>query len=218
MRLVHGFHEFFSPRRSPSHMSQSRSLKTTNVKAIDALRIEAQSCVSCDLHLTRQKVVFGSGSTAAELMVVGEAPGREEDLEGVPFVGRSGRLITSVIADEFGNDREWCYIANVIKCRPPANRQPSALEITTCRHFLDAQIALIKPRLVISLGNIATKTLLDTTVGITTLHGKLVEREGYVVLPTFHPAAVLRGGPKLMAVLREDVHKGAVFLGDGEGL
>ena len=184
------------------------------VPVLEALRLEAESCVACALSCTRSKVVFGSGQVASKLMFVGEAPGREEDLSGQPFVGRSGRLVMDLLRAEFGFGREECYIANVVKCRPPANRSPKPAEITSCAHFLDRQIALVAPSLVMTLGNIATRALVGTKMGISALRGKVIEQDGYRLLPTFHPAAALRSPKGVLELMRADFRLGAELLGD----
>ena len=125
------------------------------------LEAEALGCVACPLAAGRTKVVFSAGNPSADLMLVGEAPGRDEDLAGEPFVGRSGQLLDRLLAEELELDRTGCYIANVVKCRPPANRDPHPLEVATCRHFLESQVELVAPKVIVSLGNFATRTLLE---------------------------------------------------------
>jgi len=164
----------------------------------------ALACTRCPLAETRTQVVFGAGDPDAALMFIGEGPGEQEDRDGVPFVGRAGRLLTSLI-DEIGLDRDAVYIANVVKCRPPGNRDPLPLEIETCRPYLEAQIELIDPAVVVTLGNFATRLLLDTKEGITKLRGREFPfREHAVLIPTFHPAAVLRSGGATLAQTRSD--------------
>ena len=185
-------------------------------KDLDELARLASECVACDLHRTRSSVVFGSGAAPASLMFIGEAPGHDEDLAGLPFVGRSGQLVVALLEEECGRTRDWCYIANVVKCRPPANRDPRPAEVASCRHFLERQIELVGPRLVITLGNFATRTILGTMKGITELRGTVFDRDGYSVLPTFHPAAALRSGPKVTELMRRDFRLGAALLADRE--
>ena len=165
---------------------------------------EARTCVKCPLSESRTQVVFGAGNADADLMFVGEAPGAEEDRQGIPFVGRSGALLTSMLEDA-GISREDVFIANTLKCRPPENRDPTAAEIETCRPWLFEQIRLIEPRVVATLGNFATKLLSGDQTGITKVHGKpqvkqLGSRTVYL-LPLFHPAAGLRarGTAELLA-------------------
>ena len=149
-------------------------------------------------------MVFGVGDPHADLLFVGEGPGEQEDLTGEPFVGRAGRLLTSLI-DDIGLTREQVYIANVVKCRPPGNRDPLPLEIETCRPYLEAQLDFIDPRVVVTLGNFATKLLLATKEGITKLRGREFPfRDGAVLIPTLHPSAVLRNGGPALAQARAD--------------
>lgn len=188
------------------------NLELGNMSALETLRVEAEGCVACALASTRTRVVFGSGTIAARLMFVGEAPGSEEDLSGLPFVGRSGRLVVELLRAEFGIEREECYIANVVKCRPPGNRNPKPAEIKSCAHFLERQIALVAPSLVMTLGNVATRALVETRMGISALRGKVIERDGYQLLPTFHPAAALRSRKGVLDLMRADFHLGAELL------
>lgn len=169
-----------------------------------ALEQRALACTACRLSETRTNVVFGAGDPSAQLMFIGEGPGEQEDREGIPFVGRAGRLLTQLV-EEVGLSRETVYIANVVKCRPPGNRDPQSDEIEACRDFLEAQLALIQPRVVVTLGNFATKWLLNTKVGITKLRGTPTECGGRTVVPMLHPSAVLRhGGGLPLAQTRAD--------------
>jgi uracil-DNA glycosylase len=170
------------------------------------LEIEASSCRRCPLAEGRTHVVFGEGATDADLMVVGEAPGRDEDLQGRPFVGRSGQLLDRLLAEEAGLRRDEVYIANVVKFRPPGNRDPMPEEIAACRPYLQAQVEQIRPRVVLTLGNFSTRLLLDTKEGITRLRGRAYPwgPDGSVLVPTFHPAAALRGGGEVLARMRAD--------------
>lgn len=171
---------------------------------LDAVRAEARTCTACALASTRTQVVFGAGDPCAGLMVVGEGPGADEDRRGEPFVGRSGQLLTRLI-EGIGLARADVYIANVVKCRPPGNRDPQPDEIAACRPYLEAQIDHVAPRVLMTLGNFATRLLLDTRVGITKLRGgEFTYRSGAVVVPTLHPAAVLRGGGVALAQTRAD--------------
>src|SRR6476646_3353395 len=162
--------------------------------SLDALRDDALACVRCPLADTRTQVVFGVGNPNADLVFVGEGPGAEEDKQGIPFVGRAGGLLTRLI-EGIGMTRDDVYIANVVKCRPPGNRDPLPLEIDACRPYLEAQLGFIRPRVLVTLGNFATKLLRDTKEGITKLRGReFPYGGGAVLIPTLHPAAVLRGG------------------------
>jgi DNA polymerase len=168
------------------------------------LEAHALSCTRCPLAATRTQVVFGVGDPHAGLLFVGEGPGEQEDLTGEPFVGRAGRLLTSLI-EGIGLSRDRVYIANVVKCRPPGNRDPLPLEIDTCRPYLEAQIEFIDPRVVVTLGNFATKLLLSTKEGITKLRGQEFPfRERAVLIPALHPSAVLRNGGPALAQARAD--------------
>src|SRR5688500_8746304 len=139
------------------------------------------------------------GHATADLLFVGEGPGAEEDRQGLPFVGRSGKLLDRLVEEEIGLTRADWYVANVVKCRPPGNRDPKPEEIEACRPFLEAQLAAIRPRVIVSLGRFASQSLLGTTEGITKLRGRSYPFATGVLIPTFHPAAVLRGGAEPMA-------------------
>ncbi len=162
----------------------------------------ASACESCELASTRTNVVFGAGSESADLMFIGEGPGRNEDLEGVPFVGRAGELLNKILdAAEF--ERDAVYIANIIKCRPPNNRTPLTSEIEACVPFLARQIALIAPRIICTLGLPATQTLLGTKGSMASMRGKVYQHGDIKVIPTYHPAAALRD-PKYKRPMWED--------------
>jgi len=148
--------------------------------------------------------VFSAGSPTAAVMFVGEGPGRDEDLAGEPFVGRSGRLLDRLIEEELGLARRDCYIANVVKCRPPNNRDPLPDEVAACRHFLEGQVALVAPAVTVTLGNFAARALLGSPEGVTRLRGKVYPFATGVLVPTFHPAAALRGAGLVLAQMRAD--------------
>jgi len=169
-----------------------------------ALGVEASTCTRCPLAAGRTQVVFGVGSPAADLLFVGEGPGRDEDLAGEPFVGRSGKLLDRLMAEELGLDRSVCYIANVVKCRPPNNRDPRPEEIDACRPYLERQIELIDPTVVVTLGNFATRLLLESGEGIRRLRGRAYPFRGGHLVPTYHPAAALRSGGEVLAEMRAD--------------
>ncbi len=174
---------------------------------------EAAGCVRCPLSEHRTQVVFGVGDPHADLMFVGEAPGRDEDLQGEPFVGRSGRLLDRLVEEELGIDRSRCYIANVVKCRPPDNRDPRPEEIASCRPYLSAQLDLISPSVVVTLGNFATKLLLNTDLGITKVRGTSYSMGTWELVPTYHPAAALRSGGVVVAQMRADLVRAKQLLG-----
>jgi DNA polymerase len=175
-------------------------------EALVSLYKEVQACTRCPLHETRTKAVFGAGDADADLMFVGEAPGAEEDRQGLPFVGRAGQLLNQML-EEIGLSREEVFIANVLKSRPPGNRDPQPLEIEACRPYLFEQIGLIEPTVICTLGNFATKLLSGNPAGITRVRGapQVHELGGRTVflLPLFHPAAALRT-PAVKETLRED--------------
>jgi DNA polymerase len=165
---------------------------------------EASTCTRCRLAEGRTQVVFGMGDPHAPLMFVGEGPGAEEDRQGLPFVGRSGKLLDRLLLEELGITRDRCYIANVVLCRPPDNRDPKPDEIETCRPYLQAKLDLIRPVVVVSLGRFASQALLETTEGITKLRGHTYPFGDAVLIPTLHPAAALRGGAEPLAQMRAD--------------
>ncbi len=171
----------------------------------EELRTTACACTRCDLAETRTQVVFGVGDPTASLLFVGEAPGRDEDLAGEPFVGRSGKLLDRLMFEEIGITRAQCYIANVVKCRPPQNRNPAPTEIEACRPYLEAQISHLKPAVVVTLGNFATRLLLETENGIRQLRGSVYPFRGGHLVPTYHPAYVLRAGGEALAEIRADL-------------
>lgn len=158
---------------------------------LSALREEIGDCKRCKLCHARKTIVFGVGNPSASLMFVGEGPGADEDAQGEPFVGRAGQKLNEMIR-AIGLTREDVYIANVVKCRPPGNRDPEADEVGTCSPFLFRQIEAIQPKVIVTLGSPATKTLLDTKAGITSLRGRWGSFRGIPVMPTFHPAFLLR--------------------------
>lgn len=163
---------------------------------------EALNCKKCALHKNRKNVVFGAGSEKADIMFIGEAPGYHEDIQGEPFVGAAGKLLNKLL-NSVELKREQVYIANIIKCRPPKNRDPLAEEIDICKDYLYAQIDFINPQLICTLGNFATKLILKKNVGITSVRGKLFKVGGRLVLPIYHPAAALYT-PSYLPSLEED--------------
>lgn len=189
-----------------------RPVTSPGVTTLAGLEAEALACVACPLHAGRTNVVFAGGNSTAGLMFVGEAPGRDEDLAGEPFVGRSGKLLDRLVAEELGIDRTGYYIANVVKCRPPANRDPLPTEVATCRHYLESQVELVDPKVVVTLGNFAARTLLGVTEGVTRLRGKAYPYAGRVLVPTFHPAAALRGGAVVVSQMRADLVRAKLLL------
>jgi uracil-DNA glycosylase family 4 len=158
---------------------------------LDSLKAEISNCKRCSLHKTRHNTVLGAGNPRAELMFIGEAPGEDEDLQGLPFVGRAGQLLTKII-EAMGLKRSDIYIANILKCRPPNNRPPLPNEIEECEDILKKQIDIIKPKIICTLGKFASQTLLRTEITISALRGNFKEYNGIKLMPTFHPAYLLR--------------------------
>lgn len=165
--------------------------EATEARSLEAVREELGDCVRCPLHKGRRNIVFGEGNPEARLLFVGEGPGADEDRQGRPFVGRAGQLLTRMIA-AMGLDRGEVYIANIVKCRPPQNRDPRPDEIETCFPFLEAQIATIRPEVIVALGRVAAQTLLETDKSLTRLRGRFHERNGIPVMTTYHPSFLLR--------------------------
>ena len=173
-----------TPTSEPSSVQQSSELAS--------VREELGDCIRCKLHKGRQNIVFGEGDPNAALVFVGEGPGKEEDEQGRPFVGAAGQLLTDIIVKGMRLNREDVYICNIVKCRPPNNRNPEPDEIMACEPFLIKQLQAIKPKIIIGLGNVAVKTLLKTKEGITSLRGTWKTYQGIPLMPTFHPAYLLR--------------------------
>ena len=163
----------------------------TRLPLLEAVRRELGECTRCKLHKTRTNIVFGVGSPEARLMFVGEAPGEDEDLQGYPFVGKAGQLLTKMI-EAMGLRREDVYICNTVKCRPPNNRNPEPDELLACEPFLKGQLGAVKPEVIVTLGKFAAQALLREQTPITRLRGQWREYEGIPVMPTFHPAYLLR--------------------------
>ena len=160
-------------------------------KSWKELEEDAKKCKECKLCINRNNVVIGEGNKNAKIMFIGEGPGADEDLQGIPFVGKAGKLMNMALKG-VGIKREELYIANVVKCRPPGNRNPEQDEINSCKKFLEAQIKLVNPEIIVLLGNVALKTILGEEYGITASRGKWIEKDGIKYMPVFHPAALLR--------------------------
>jgi uracil-DNA glycosylase family 4 len=184
---------------------------------LQRIREDLGECTRCRLHRTRNKIVFGDGNRNAKLVFVGEGPGHDEDVQGLPFVGRAGKLLTQMI-EAMGLERKDVYICNVVKCRPPENRQPEEDEVSTCSPFLLRQIDTIAPKVIVCLGAVAAKALLQTNRGISQFRGQWLEFRGRKLLATYHPAYLLRNPAakgevwkdlqKVMSVLGLEVKKG----------
>ena len=154
-----------------------------------------KNCKKCKLNQNRTNIVLGTGNRQADLMFIGEGPGADEDREGIPFVGKAGKLMNQALIG-LGINREELYIANIVKCRPPGNRNPEADEATSCIDYLRAQVMLVKPKIIVLLGSVALKNILGEDYGITASRGKWVEKKGIWYMPTWHPAALLRDEAK----------------------
>lgn len=180
------------PEIIPSFLSGvKREEAYPDIGSYQELRDLAGSCSKCRLRATCQQVVFGTGDAKSKIMFIGEGPGRDEDLQGEPFVGRAGQLLDKILhAAEF--ERSQVYICNVVKCRPPDNRLPNPDEVRECSKFLEAQIRLIKPRIIVCLGALASQVVIDPRARITQIRGKWFTRQGIKIMATFHPAALLR--------------------------
>jgi len=176
----------------PAASAEPLTFVKSAADALVAVRTEIGDCTRCKLHAQgRKQIVFGVGNPEADLMFVGEAPGADEDAQGIPFVGRAGQLLTKII-EAIGLKREDVYIANVIKCRPPGNRNPEQDEVDTCEPFLFQQIDVIKPKVIVALGTFAGRALLRTLDPISRLRGRVYDYRGAKLIPTFHPAYLLR--------------------------
>jgi uracil-DNA glycosylase len=183
---------------------------TDKVAALATLAAEVAPCTRCSLHGGRTQTVFGSGSADADMVLIGEAPGRDEDLQGKPFVGASGQLLTRIL-DAVDLSRDEVYICNILKCRPPNNRDPLPDEVVQCEPYLKRQLAVLEPRLIVCLGRIATQTLLGTRASLSSLRRTVHFYQGIPVMATYHPAALLRD-PKYKRDTWNDVRKARALL------
>jgi DNA polymerase len=181
-----------------------RHLAGDNSLALEKVRGEMADCQRCPLGKTRKHLVFGEGNPEAQLVFVGEAPGADEDEQGKPFVGRAGQLLTDIIVKGMKIERKNVYICNILKCRPPGNRNPLPEEIAVCEPFLKQQLKIISPKIICALGSVAAKTLLKTDAPISALRGRFHSYEGINVMPTYHPAYLLRN-PAAKKQVWEDV-------------
>jgi len=185
----------------PSVKHQSVS----SVLSLEDIQRSIKNCQRCHLHAGRKNVVFGSGNPQASLVFIGEAPGADEDQQGLPFVGRAGQLLTKII-EAMGSKREDVYIANILKCRPPNNRNPLPAEIQVCEQFLIQQLTAISPKIICALGTFAAQTLLKREIPITVMRGKFYDYHGIALMPTYHPAYLLRN-PSAKRLVWEDVQQ-----------
>jgi DNA polymerase len=200
----------------PVPVAEPVMLSRSPAEALQLVRAEIGDCTRCKLHrLGRRQIVFGVGNPSADLMFVGEAPGADEDIQGIPFVGRAGQLLTKII-EAIGLGRDDVYIANVIKCRPPENRNPEPDEVESCEPFLFQQIDRIRPKVIVALGTFAAKALLKTQDPISRLRGRTFDYRGAKLIPTFHPAFLLRS-PDRKRDVWEDMKKVRALLQDTVG-
>ena len=215
-RAVIGSQGPTTPGPDTTPTSEVTSVETISVfaspaDALAAIRSDIGDCTRCKLYgLGRQQIVFGVGHPSADLMFVGEAPGADEDVKGEPFVGRAGKLLTQII-EAIGLRREEVYIANVIKCRPPENRNPEPDEVEHCEPFLFRQIDVIKPKVIVALGTFAAQSLLRSAEPITRLRGREVQYRDAILIPTFHPAYLLRM-PSAKRKVWEDMQRVSAIL------
>jgi DNA polymerase len=196
---------FLSTPASEASNEDKASSAAAVYNSMDDIRSAVESCQKCSLCRTRNNTVFGVGNENAKLVFVGEAPGADEDKQGEPFVGRAGQKLTQII-EAIGLSRQEVYIANVLKCRPPGNRNPLPAEIEVCEPYLIAQLRLIKPKVICALGGFAAQTLLRTEERISRLRGRFHTYQGIKLMPTYHPAFLLRN-PKFKRDVWEDVQK-----------
>ena len=168
----------------------------------EQLEAECKQCKKCRLCQTRNNVVFGVGNKETDLMFIGEGPGADEDMQGEPFVGKAGKLMNMAF-DAIGLKREDVYIANIVKCRPPSNRNPEDDEAMACLNYLRNQVILVKPKIIVLLGSVALKNILGKEYGITASRGKWIEKKGILYLPTWHPAALLRDESKKIDFIKD---------------
>ena len=168
----------------------------------EQLEEEAKQCRKCKLCQNRNNVVFGTGNKQADLMFIGEGPGADEDMQGIPFVGKAGKLMNMAF-EAIGLNRDEVYIANIVKCRPPSNRNPQDDEAMACLNYLRNQVILVKPKIIVLLGSVALKNILGKEYGITASRGKWVEKKGILYMPTWHPAALLRDEAKKIDFIKD---------------
>ncbi|MGB2678147.1 MAG: uracil-DNA glycosylase [Candidatus Acidiferrum sp.] len=199
------------PVVAPSGPTLFESVDKIKDDTLLKIREDIGDCTRCKLHKGRNKIVFGDGSPKAELVFIGEGPGADEDQQGIPFVGRAGKLLTQMI-EAMGLRRKDVYICNVVKCRPPENRAPEPDEVTTCSPYLLRQIDVIRPKVIVCLGAVAAKTLLETTRGISQFRGQWLEWRGHKLMATYHPAYLLRN-PNAKGEVWKDLQKVMAELG-----
>lgn len=191
--------EVKSPKIEKILENTSMDLNPESATSLDSLRLRLKDCQRCKLCQGRKTIVYGQGNQNADLLFVGEGPGADEDVSGLAFVGKAGKLLTQII-QSLGISRDSVFICNVVKCRPPGNRNPEPDEVEACRPFLAKQIELIKPKLIVTLGNVPTKALVSNAMGITRMRGKRCSYNGIPLIPTYHPSFLLRKTTALAGV------------------
>jgi len=199
----------------PASETPSEKIPRPKISTLAEVQKEVGDCKRCKLHRTRRTIVFGEGKEKATLMLIGEGPGYDEDIQGRPFVGKAGQLLTKIL-QSINLPREEVYITNIIKCRPPQNRNPETDEIQSCHPFLMSQIHVIQPKIICALGTFSSQTLLKTDAKISILRGKCYDLEGIKVIPTYHPAFLLRN-PERKKEVWEDMKKIAELIRLGNG-
>lgn len=200
-----------TPLPASSHLSLFEAVDKAVAETLPIVRADLGECTRCKLHKTRNKIVFGDGNPKADLVFVGEGPGADEDAQGLPFVGRAGKLLTQMI-EAMGLQRGDVYICNVVKCRPPGNRQPESDEVEKCSPFLFRQLDVIQPKVIVCLGATAAQTLLQTNRSISQFRGQWLDFRGFKMLPTYHPAYLLRN-PAAKGEVWKDLQKAMAELG-----
>ncbi len=178
------------------------------MRTLEVIQNEVKSCTKCELSKTRTQTVFSRGNPEATICFIGEAAGEEEDLQGRPFAGKSGQLLDTALLELDLNVENDIYVCNIIKCRPPNNRRPTEDEINSCSDYLNEQLKLIKPKVIVALGNTAIENLVNTAFGITKIRGKIFKRQHQIVIPTYHPSYLLRSGgsgSKFYAEFKQDI-------------
>lgn len=208
------FEAYFSPEGIPYSQETPACDGSTKQKAFDALLAKAKKCQKCALYKTRNNLVFGEGNLDAKIMFVGEAPGRDEDLAGIPFVGVAGQLLGKIIT-AMKLSRSDVFITNVLRCRPPGNRNPLPEEVASCKPYLLETVNIIKPKIICSLGKFATLALLNITGAISRLRGNFYDFNGIKLIPTYHPAYLLRN-PQDKRLVWEDMQKIMKYLIEDE--
>jgi DNA polymerase len=200
-----------TPAAPTAGTAETVMLESSRGETLLKIRQDLGECTRCKLHRTRKKIVFGDGNPRANLVFVGEGPGADEDAQGLPFVGRAGKLLTQMI-EAMGLQRSDVYICNVVKCRPPGNRQPESDEVEKCSPFLFRQLDVIQPKVIVCLGATAAQTLLQTNRSISQFRGQWLDFRGFKMLPTYHPAYLLRN-PAAKSEVWKDLQKVMAELG-----